>query len=45
MTAMEKLPLITESAAVTQINIHPTGEEPDQDATRLTPGGSHGGTP
>jgi hypothetical protein len=29
------------SVAVTQIDIYPTGEEPDQHAIRLTPGGSH----
>jgi hypothetical protein len=36
-----KLPLIIESVAVTRIDIHPTGEEPDQHAIRLTPRGSH----
>jgi hypothetical protein len=37
----DKLSLITESVAVTQIDIHPTREEPDQHAIRLTLGGSH----
>jgi hypothetical protein len=37
----DKLPLITESVTVTQIDIHPVGEEPDQHIIRLTPGGSH----
>jgi hypothetical protein len=36
-----KLSLITESVAVTQIDIHPAGEEPEQHVIRLTPGGSH----
>jgi hypothetical protein len=29
MTAMDKRPLISESVALTRIDIHPTGEEPD----------------
>jgi hypothetical protein len=41
MTVMDKLSIITKSVVVTRINIHPTGEEPDQHAIRLTPGGSH----
>jgi hypothetical protein len=41
MTATDKLPLITESVAVTRIDIHPAREEPNQHAIRLTPGGSH----
>jgi hypothetical protein len=36
-----KMSLITESVAVTRIDIHPIGEESDQHAIRLTPGGSH----
>jgi hypothetical protein len=41
MTVMDKLSLITKSVAVTRIDIHPTGKEPNQHAIRLTPGGSH----
>jgi hypothetical protein len=41
MTATDKLPLITESVAVTRIDIHPAREEPNQHAIRLTPRGSH----
>jgi hypothetical protein len=37
----DKLSLITESVAATRIDMHPAGEEPDQHAIRLTPGGSH----
>jgi hypothetical protein len=35
------LPLKTESVTVTRIDIHPTGEESDQHAIRLTPKCSH----
>jgi hypothetical protein len=37
----DKLPHISESVAVTQINIHRAGEEPHQHTICLTPGGSH----
>jgi hypothetical protein len=37
----DKVPLITESVTMTQNNIHPAEEKPDQHAIRLTPGGSH----
>jgi hypothetical protein len=33
--------LITDSVAVTQIDIQPAGEEPDQHVIRLTPGVPH----
>jgi hypothetical protein len=36
MTVTDKLPLITESVAVSRIDIHPAGEEPDQHTIRLT---------
>jgi hypothetical protein len=38
MTTMDKRPLIYESVTVTQIDIHPTGEEPDRHVVRVTPG-------
>jgi hypothetical protein len=38
MTATDKWPLISESVAVTQINIHPTGEEPDRHIVRVALG-------
>jgi hypothetical protein len=38
---MDKRPLISEGVAVTQIDIHPVGEEPDQHAAHATPGVSH----
>jgi hypothetical protein len=41
MTATDKLPLISESVAVTRIDIHPAGKDADLHAIRLTPGGSH----
>jgi hypothetical protein len=36
-----KQSLITESVAMTQIDIHHAGEEPDQHTIRLTPVGCH----
>jgi hypothetical protein len=41
MTATDKLSLITESVAMTRIDIHPAGEESDQHVIRLTPKCSH----
>jgi hypothetical protein len=38
MTTMDKRPLIYESVTVTQIDIHPTGEEPDRHVVRVAPG-------
>jgi hypothetical protein len=38
MAATDKQPLLSESVAVTQIDIHPVGEEPDQHVMRATPG-------
>jgi hypothetical protein len=38
---MNKQSLISESVVVTRINIHPIGEEPDQQDVRVTPGVSH----
>jgi hypothetical protein len=37
MTATDKRPLIYESVVVTQIDIHPKGEEPDQHLVRAAP--------
>jgi hypothetical protein len=37
----DKRSLISESVVVTQIDIHPTEEEPDQQTICLTPRGSH----
>jgi hypothetical protein len=37
MTATDKQPLISESVTVTQIDIHPIGEEPNQHVIRATP--------
>jgi hypothetical protein len=41
MVAIDKRPLISESVAVTRIEIHPAGEEPNQHIVRVTPEVSH----
>jgi hypothetical protein len=38
MTATDKRSLISESVAVTRVDIHPAGEELDQHIVRATPG-------
>jgi hypothetical protein len=37
MLATDKRPLISESVAVIWIDIHPTGEEPDQHIVHVAP--------
>jgi hypothetical protein len=37
MTTTDKQSLISKSVAVTRIDIHPIGEEPDQHVIRVTP--------
>jgi hypothetical protein len=41
MTTMSKRSLISESVAVVQIGVHPTGEEPDQYIMGVAPWVSH----